>query len=137
MIKPEIMRRLMIGDAVIDRGACPIIMIDADNIIIEVSKAFCALGGWPRESLIGSRLTDHIPDATIHPHNEPIDYLAEKYDGKQLPSITRVPMTCAHGQKQILLDLQLLIAEHPGQERPEFIAFVTEAEEQLIGAAHD
>jgi len=75
-------------------------------------------------------LSGHIAPGVDHPHNAPLDWLAEKYDGKPLPSITRVPMMCGQGEKQILLDLMLMIAEHSEQDRPEFIAFVTEVDEQ-------
>ena len=128
MVNVKTVRTLLIGDAVIARGECAILMIDSDSRILEVSKAFCALGDWSRDALMGSSLEDHIPKGVNHPHSEPIDWIADKYSGGEVPGVTRVPMRCGRREKAVLLNINLMVAEHSFTERPEYLGFVTSHE---------
>jgi len=123
-------RNQAVGMACLEYSDKPILMISADNIIVRISHAFCDLIGKTQEEMLGQHLGKFIPDShSDHPHNEPIDWIAEKYHTDQVPSITRVPFMCPSVKQKVWLNLRVLILKWPGDVRPDFIAFAQVAKD--------
>lgn len=118
-------RNQAIGFACLEYSDKPMIMINADNIIVRVSAAMCDLLAKKSKEMIGKSLAEFIPDDYSHPHGDPIDWIATEYENDKIPSIRCVPFQCNESGKIVHLNLRVIAIKWPNGSRPDFIAFAT------------
>ena len=111
-------------EAVLSSTQIHYIHIDSDGVIGLISKGFCQLVEHTEKELTGSRFSKFVLEGTPYSYEPPIDWLAEKFNTGEVPTLTHLPIIKGSGDV-IFLNFEFCLLEWPQQKRPEFGAFVT------------
>lgn len=118
---------MAIASATLASSDVALVHINSDNKIGYISQGFCELLKRAASTLTGTNIAPIITASQDHIHTDRIDWVADDIESGKFNGLTQCEFICGEGSV-VNLNLEIKLLRWPGQKRPHFCIFASEAE---------